>query len=274
MSPDLPSMFCDFCSQRLKMVEVMWNNCIKSQSYFSKKIQNDEKYPSTFRCCLCNLIENNFDSFKDHCTTMHGILVELESQKNISQCLLCKENFDSPEEFSSHQSTLDFEDDKIDEYEEFLAEEVETTSSSIHCNICQAEFCSLATLFKHFDGKHKDEQGTFQCLECEKSYSRWNSLKYHHHQMHNEKNKFQCLDCGKIFFRRNLFQEHRNIHLNLRPFECAKCKATFTSSGALRSHMRSHTKVKPFSCKICNKAYSHYSDMKRHRYKTEATFLF
>lgn len=103
----------------------------------------------------------------------------------------------------------------------------------------------------------------------------------------------RCPDCGKIFTRRNMYNEHRNIHLGLKPFKC-DCGASFASNSSLRSHFRVHTGgksilctishkssltlfsfiEKPFVCKFCNKAYSHYSDMKRHSYTHTGNYPF
>lgn len=102
----------------------------------------------------------------------------------------------------------------------------------------------------------------------------------------------RCPDCGKLFTRRNMYNEHRNIHLGLKPFKC-DCGASFASNSSLRSHFRVHTggngvkhsnfdvslillsfTEKPFVCKFCNKAYSHYSDMKRHSYTHTGNYPF
>ena len=89
------------------------------------------------------------------------------------------------------------------------------------CNICKKEF--QYGLKRHLE-VHK--KAKYNCLQCDKTYTRKDALKNHVIAGHHGERK-----------------------------ECMKCCNTFLTSTALRYHIESIHENKLYNCKICDKSF-------------------
>lgn len=101
----------------------------------------------------------------------------------------------------------------------------------------------------------------FQCGECKKMLSNFNSYKYHM-QLHSDHTPFVCKTCGVGFKTRNAYEGHAITHAEVNPHTCKTCGKSYRQAASLRSHMLSHSGVKPFTCEICGKGMTQKSGYK------------
>ena len=91
----------------------------------------------------------------------------------------------------------------------------------------------------------------FQCLYCQKTFTRKDSLQ-RHLLLHTQLQQFACDRCDKTFTRKDLFDAHTRLH-NTPKFKCDKCDKTFTRKSNLENHMKRHDTQ--YNCNICRKVF-------------------
>ena len=85
-----------------------------------------------------------------------------------------------------------------------------------------------------------------------------------HMRSHTKEMPFQCLLCQKAFSRLDSLNVHKRSHTKEKPFQCLFCQKSFTTSGELNVHKPSHTKIKPFQCLLCQKDFTNSSNLNVH----------
>ncbi|XP_078535801.1 uncharacterized protein LOC144822315 isoform X3 [Lissotriton helveticus] len=108
------------------------------------------------------------------------------------------------------------------------------------------------------------ESSTYQCKECDKSFSQKGQLIYHK-RIHSKKRPYHCTECEKSFSQKHRLLGHQRTHLGERPFQCAKCKKIFSWKESLHRHYKTHTGERPFQCATCNKRFSRREGLIRHQ---------
>ncbi|KRZ09920.1 Zinc finger and BTB domain-containing protein 24 [Trichinella zimbabwensis] len=73
-----------------------------------------------------------------------------------------------------------------------------------------------------------------------------------------------CEYCGKQFVKGNGYQDHLNIHRNLRPHICEICGKTFNNTGAKSNHKRIHDSDRHFHCPLCKRSFPWKVSLKVH----------
>ena len=77
------------------------------------------------------------------------------------------------------------------------------------------------------------EDGSFNCMECDKKFESKYKLKVHS-VLHTEK-KFECQECGKRFATQGILTNHMGVH---NPTKCDFCERTFAQKNSLKVHMQ------------------------------------
>ncbi|KRY20557.1 Zinc finger protein [Trichinella patagoniensis] len=76
--------------------------------------------------------------------------------------------------------------------------------------------------------------------------------------------KIACEYCGKHFSRGTGYQDHINMHRNIRPYVCEICGKSFNNSGAKSNHMRIHDRDRHFRCTLCEREFPWKISLKIH----------
>ena len=151
--------------------------------------------------------------------------------KVILECPMCNETFESKVHRKEH-----VENSHLD--------------AKWRCKYCLVEHPSYKKLNHHFYHKHK----SFECKECEETFSTFHYYNMHKMKVHKGKN-VECPYCGKMFYKRSLKEHIRNIH-ETGEFPCDQCDKIFPSKNYLTSHkIQRHPvveKEKTFHCDFCD----------------------
>ena len=101
----------------------------------------------------------------------------------------------------------------------------------------------------HGDGK----QESFECSECEKTFSNISNLNRHLKTVHEDLSrynvsyldniddalKFECQQCEKKFHRKDVLKRHvQTVHSEKNEYSCSNCEKKFARKDKLKSHMK------------------------------------
>jgi uncharacterized Zn-finger protein len=75
---------------------------------------------------------------------------------------------------------------------------------------------------------------------CSREYRSKYTLEKHIKRFHLGLDKPKCEICGREFSSTESFQQHKNIHLNIKPFQCGQCDRGFRNKCMLVRHIRDH----------------------------------
>uniref|UniRef100_UPI0037E8660E uncharacterized protein n=1 Tax=Semicossyphus pulcher TaxID=241346 RepID=UPI0037E8660E len=148
------------------------------------------------------------------------------------------------------------------------------------CKECGLTFQHRSSLIKHRnEHKEKEEQllipkkemltqeeGNFECAECQRVFSTVTKLRDHNCSSTVEK-PYHCPLCRQEFQFKVSVTKHMMTHSQESNFTCQECSQTFPNTMALRFHQRCHTALKPYECPECGMVFKHYSVMEDHRRK-------
>ncbi|XP_023808033.1 zinc finger protein 709 isoform X2 [Oryzias latipes] len=190
---------------------------------------------------------------------------------------ICSEHsYGSPvitkQDFSMESSLgRDFQDESIVQPEE-TADEKPTCQVStdeeghFNCPDCEKSFRFLSLLKAH-RRVHTGEQ-PFSCSQCGWRFSFKQSLD-RHEQTHKSGHKYTCLICGDLCKSAADLTEHQSGHMEDGEYLCSECGQTFSWRSALVRHLRTHGMnadmvEDPYKCPYCSLSFSCASYLKRH----------
>ncbi|XP_037029901.1 zinc finger protein 2 homolog [Bradysia coprophila] len=169
-------------------------------------------------------------------------------------CAICSQRFASTANLLRHQ---------IKHSEELT---LNTTTinkpSSFECTECQKVFSKQESLASHMK-MHKSDQKEYFCEFCPKSFTKMNKLT-RHTKIHSDEKAHKCNICEKTFALGGQLIDHMNKHKNLKPHVCPHCNKGFQQSCTLKDHIRIHTRDTPYLCSECGKAFNNGSNLRQH----------
>lgn len=105
----------------------------------------------------------------------------------------------------------------------------------------------------------------YSCDQCNNTFSRSSSLRFHKKAVHQQIRSHVCEQCGKCFVAFTNLERHMFTHTGERPFACDQCDKSFSQSNTLKTHKQSvHEQIRPHACDQCDKRFAQASDLKNH----------
>ena len=143
---------------------------------------------------------------------------------------------------------------------------------TVKCSECDKHFFTNFEMKKHISRVHKTDR--FLCCQCDYSTAANSILKRHIRSVHSDERNFICGTCGAAFKQKiSLTQHEVSIHLNQRNFECEVCGKKFKRSSNLGTHRRIHTGDYAASCEKCGKQFVQNCNYKLHKLKCFANAI-
>ncbi|XP_052805103.1 PR domain zinc finger protein 10-like isoform X2 [Mya arenaria] len=112
---------------------------------------------------------------------------------------------------------------------------IHSTAKYYQCPICNLGFDHTAAMREH-SYVHANQNGSFNCPECEKVFQEFLVLKKHMKNFHTHQ-QHPCQICGKVFPRSDKLRMHMLRHSTLREFMCDTCGKQFKRKDKLKEHI-------------------------------------
>lgn len=147
-------------------------------------------------------------------------------------------------------------------------------SAAFACPKCSFRRTDEAEVQQHIDSVHSvedessaqtpaDEEATFGCPDCEKSF-KFQSLLKAHQRSHTGEQPFLCPQCGRRFSFKQSLERHKQTHKSGRKHRCLICGESFESLEAEREHRSAHMENGEYLCSECGRAFAWKSALVRH----------
>ena len=219
-------------------------------------------------------------------------------KKNISEientnfdCCICDKTFTSRADYKKHESENHVKDGMIvcpypncdKKYKatetrygqsklivrHILRHKGKQEEESFVCPECGKTFKNRGSLRPHM-ALHKGEK-TIHCDECDSSYYTTSALLSHKMRQHDDQAEVICPECGKTCSNKYTLKRHMIRHTGERQFKCdwEGCGKSFYDSQVLKVHEKLHLDLKEFQCSLCPKQFRQSQHlvvhMKRHQ---------
>lgn len=218
--------------------------CHSTYPKFSKLQKHMEVHTEKkFKCMVCNSTFRYKQTLKDHLSVHAGLRPHI--------CEICGNQYPYRASLKMHKLEHD-----------------NSREGAVRCIYQNCNKIITRSRYQHHLLEHDPEAKTWQCDQCEKSFTTEAKMKAHITRHSDEKN-FPCSVCGMALKTKYNLQKHMNIHTGDNLYTCTTCNKSFRHIAVLNSHKRVHTGEKRYICDIegCNVAYMYDIDLKRHRFR-------
>ncbi|KAJ8041067.1 hypothetical protein HOLleu_11774 [Holothuria leucospilota] len=256
--------------------------CIKCQRTFGSEAEIKLHVTShvlaegiLHECKLCHMVLDSPAKLQCH-------LIEHTFPDREYTCPVCKAVFASAQDIQGHaiEHGMDARQHLCTQCNQafFFSAELENhllsrphhqESKSFQCGDCNMSYSSLADLSEHMKG-HQARTKRYRCSVCDESFTSSDQVQQHyfnHHSIPKETTnpqEYQCFYCDKTFPGVSNLQGHMKVHSEGKKYTCPECNKVFALERNLTVHMRSHNSEKPFQCPICEKRFARKEHRKMH----------
>lgn len=150
----------------------------------------------------------------------------------------------------------------------------QTGKSAFVCGLCSTAHANFHDLVKHME-HHDEDQGSFVCKVCHRSFTKKNILNNHVSKVHKYNLPgHRCDICKMILATKAALGRHKTKRHHIKTVKSQKfpcilnCKYFFDSAGDLRHHlwMRHPDVVREArGCEICGEAFEQASSLAQHK---------
>ncbi|XP_029711135.1 zinc finger protein 347 isoform X2 [Aedes albopictus] len=255
---------CDIC------YKVLYNDLSVRNHQYKDKLN--------FRCKVCGELFWSRQRVCLHYDRVHGPNPVIKGPSKV--CCACLEKFETEEQLRAHSLAVHLPEKPPPD-----------PARPFTCNVCYRCYKSDGLLYSHQSRMLRDTkkhvcaqcgltfrypgalehhrvvhtgEKKFQCTNCPKAYSNWNSFRKHVNNHKVPADKYKCEICGDIFKTNIGLKQHTLQHTGERPHKCPHCSATFTVPSGLRCHLLTHTDEKKLECPICRKKFKRNTALKQH----------
>ena len=156
--------------------------------------------------------------------------METKQEYNTFLCTLCGDNFPSKGRVDYH-------------YNKMHSNVVQNV-----CDQCGKSFMTKGNLKHHIKQHtakkilktnkiSRNNDGQFCCRECPKVFKSKRSVEEHDQIVHKKKRTFICELCQKTFTRYNSLKQHKKIHMQTSQYICSNCGKQFNEKRNLQNHL-------------------------------------
>ena len=149
---------------------------------------------------------------------------EREQLQKLFQCHICKKLFTVKRNLGTHTKEVHLK-------------------SKVICDICKKSFTRPFELKCHQEKDHFGIIPSFQCLQCDWTFTQAFKRKRHVLSVHEGQKPFLCEKCPKSFTNKvNMLNHVKTIHEENVTYECALCKKRYKQKMSFIKHMNLHDK--------------------------------
>ena len=131
------------------------------------------------------------------------------------------------------------------------------------CEKCTYKCNSNDDIFEH---KRVEHDEPIKCEDCNKGFTKYQSLKSHKQLTHSTKS-LQCTICSKTFSNDAYLNKHMKYHSS-GGFTCNICKKTLSTKASLKDHLETHKdpseRTYRYMCSYCGKRFALKSNLQDH----------
>ena len=261
------SFKCDCCEKSFAKKE----NLLRHQSDH----KSSDFMRCDFKCDKCDSVFRWKTSFQRH---MKEIYNANKTVKNV--CTLCDKECCTTKLLKAHMKLkhetqnkrcskcgLTFTEEV--NLKRHLENALKDGNEKYSCDQCPRSFCTRTTLTRHLETKH-DGIGNFKCYKCSVNFETKDALINHKETIHFSET-FKCEDCEKSFTRIETLRKHKIDHKTSdyvsSSFKCEFCQTVFRWKTNWQRHKReiyNADKTWKNICQVCGESFCTGKEMKAH----------
>ncbi|XP_058444480.1 transcription factor grauzone-like isoform X2 [Malaya genurostris] len=156
--------------------------------------------------------------------------------------------------------------EKCSSFQELQLHSLASHEKRAYLFCCGLKFCRRPRLVDHIRFHLNPEQ--FRCVICSKPFQSTEALQRHKDKMHaaDEDKTYQCSMCPKTYTRKRFLTIHEKYHrMSTQKWRCSSCNRQFSYESCLKDHERKvHQKEFKYVCHMCAKGFQILSIYNKH----------